>query len=148
MVAPLSTVASVNTKSSAVSVSRPWEPAGLESAPSLPSGLPVLKEKRSACARVARQTAKANVTAVRLARILIVVPPLGDFKPGWSPEVGVPPLKLPFRGRSGAGLCSERKRESRRNLGFSLGSPKLVGVARISLTARTLSCEIQVAAAH
>src|SRR5690349_18960068 len=43
MVAPLITVAWVKTKSSAVSVSEP-EPAGLESAPSAPSGLPVVNE--------------------------------------------------------------------------------------------------------
>src|SRR5690348_8417405 len=60
-------------KSSAVSVSRPCDPAGRESAPSLPSGLPVLKEKLSAQAGIAKQTARAKASAVRPTRILIVL---------------------------------------------------------------------------
>jgi hypothetical protein len=66
MVARLMTVASVKMKSSAVSVSRLPGLAGRESDPSLPSGIPVLKEKGSAVAGMpaTRPTESAAADAI------------------------------------------------------------------------------------
>src|SRR5512136_422234 len=56
-------VVSVRMKSSAVSVSRLLTLAGWDSAPSFPSGLPVLKKKGSAQAGVASHAAALTVAA-------------------------------------------------------------------------------------
>jgi hypothetical protein len=71
MVARLMNVVCVRTKSSAVSVS-----TGLgrwDSAPSRPSGLPVLKKKGPAHAGVASHTPRVNVAAIKLTRNLIAI---------------------------------------------------------------------------
>src|SRR6516165_6010262 len=66
-------VASVTIKSSAVSVSSFPELGGWDSAPSRPSGEPVLKKKGSAQPGVARNSATVSVAATRLSRNIIVV---------------------------------------------------------------------------
>src|SRR6516225_9824462 len=66
-------VASVTIKSSAVSVSGFPELGGWDSAPSRPSGEPVLKKKGSAQPGVARNSATVSVAATRLSRNIIVV---------------------------------------------------------------------------
>src|SRR5215472_14879800 len=66
-------VASVTIKSSAVSVSSFPELGGWDSAPSRPSGEPVLKKKGSAQPGVARNSATFSVAATRLSRNIIVV---------------------------------------------------------------------------
>src|SRR5712692_1292347 len=70
--ARLMTVVCVKRKSSAVSVSSPG-PAGRDSAPSRPSGLPVLKKKGVAPAGVANQTPTLKVAAIKLTGNLIAI---------------------------------------------------------------------------
>src|SRR5262245_2417596 len=65
MTAPLMNVAWDRMKSSAVSVSNVPGAVGWESAPSRPSGVPVLNEKRSAQAGVASHSPMINVRAIR-----------------------------------------------------------------------------------
>src|SRR5260370_19795099 len=73
MVAPVITVVSVRIKSSAVSVSSSPALGGRDSAPSRPSGLPVLKENVAAQADVASQTAVLNVTAARANFLMVIL---------------------------------------------------------------------------
>src|SRR6185369_11742142 len=65
MTAPLMNVAWDSMKSSAVSVSSVLDAVGWESAPSSPSGVPVLKERRSAQAGVASHSPRVDVRAIR-----------------------------------------------------------------------------------
>src|SRR6266481_1044895 len=65
MVAPLMTVVSVRIKSSAVSVSSLPPLGGWDSAPSRPSGLPVLKKNGAADAGDASHTTVLNATTAR-----------------------------------------------------------------------------------
>src|SRR5437773_8459134 len=78
MMAPLMNVGWLRMKSSAVSVSSVSEAGGWDSAPSRPSGVPVLKKKRSAQAGVASHTPTINVTAIR-ASVLIDHSPFESF---------------------------------------------------------------------
>jgi len=66
-------VVSVRIKSSAVSVSSLPPLGGWDSAPSRPSGLPVLKKNGAAQAGLASQTAVLNATAAKANFLMVIL---------------------------------------------------------------------------
>ena len=79
MVAPVMTVVSVRTKSSAVSVSSFPGLSRWDSAPSRPSGSPVLKKKVSAQAGVASHTPAVIIADTKVTRILMSLLLIADL---------------------------------------------------------------------